>query len=223
MDNFFTNYYLLGLFHGNLPPHQGMRDKRYKSVAKITDILDVVRRVKPQFPEHILHLDPMADEWDDDMQYITVDYAKFMKMGIRAGLICAFITFNYNMCFLNKSMTFFTKINALFTFLYSNFAFLYYRQQMLKANLFDEYVQMKADEYIKKNEHMLRSDEVKKYIWQMEDFKETLSLCDRQSYSNQATDFADAELILQDLIRRYSDETSTRPLKTGTHIIGPEV
>ena len=70
MDNFFTTYYLLGMYHGNLPPHQGMRDRRYSSITKMLDLVDVIKRIKPKLPSMALFLNPLDDEWDDQMTYL---------------------------------------------------------------------------------------------------------------------------------------------------------
>ena len=40
-----------------------------------------------------------------------------------------------------------------------------YRKQVLRCNLFDEYVQMRSDEVLKEREHLLKSEEMKKWIW----------------------------------------------------------
>jgi hypothetical protein len=95
-----------------------------------------------------------------------------------------------------------------------------YRKQVLRCNLFDEYVQMRADELIKEREHMLKGDDMKKWVWYTADLKETLIRCHRQSWKNDASDFADSELLLQDFIRRYSDDTLEKPLQIGQHKIG---
>lgn len=51
--------------------------------------------------------------------------------------------------------------------------------------------------------------------------QETLARCHRQSYKNDASDFADSELLLQDFIRRYTDDTEEMPLQVSKgHIIG---
>ncbi len=47
----------------------------------------------------------------------------------------------------------------------SNMQYLKYRKQVLKCNLFDEYVQMRADELVKEKEHLLYTEEFKKWIW----------------------------------------------------------
>ena len=95
-----------------------------------------------------------------------------------------------------------------------------YRKQVLRCNLFDEYVQMRADDLIKERETMLKSDDMKKWVWYSADLQETLIRCHRQSFKNDASDFADSELLLQDFVRRYTDDTAEKPLKIGTHKIG---
>ena len=47
-----------------------------------------------------------------------------------------------------------------------------------------------------------------------------MTRCHRQSFKNDASDFADSELLLQDFIRRYTDETEEKPLKIGKNVIG---
>ena len=71
---------------------------------------------------------------------------------------------------------------------------------------------MRADELVKEREPLLRSEAMTKWIWYTIDMQETLGRCHRQSYNNDATDFADSELLLQDFIRRYTDETKEMPL-----------
>ena len=95
-----------------------------------------------------------------------------------------------------------------------------YRKQVLRCNLFDEYVQMRADELIAERAHLLKGEEMKKWVWYSADLQETLIRCHRQSWKNDATDFADSELLLQDFIRRYSDDTLEKPLQIGNNKIG---
>ena len=102
----------------------------------------------------------------------------------------------------------------------SNHIYYKYRKQVLRCNLFDEYVQMRADEMVKEREHLLRGEDMKKWIWFTADLQETLMRCHRQSFKNDASDFADSELLLQDFIRRYTDDTDAKPLKLGQARIG---
>ena len=95
-----------------------------------------------------------------------------------------------------------------------------YRKQVLRCNLFDEYVQMRADELVAEREHLLKGDDMKKWIWYSADLQETLIRCHRQSFKNDASDFADSELLLQDFVRKYTDDTLEKPLSIGQHRIG---
>ena len=106
------------------------------------------------------------------------------------------------------------------SFIQSQMLYAKYRKQVLRCNLFDEYVQMRADEIISEREHMLRGPEMKRWVWWSADLQETLIRCHRQSFTNEASDFADSELLLQDFIRRYTDDTQEKPLKVGEHRIG---
>ena len=62
-------------------------------------------------------------------------------------------------------MQFVTKMTLSMLFFTSNALYLKYRKQVLRCNLFDEYVQMRADELVKEREHLLRGEEMKKWIW----------------------------------------------------------
>ena len=220
MERYFTTIALLGLDDGNLPVHRGMRQKRYESVEKMLDLLDVVRRIGPKPPLKAMFLDPHDPEWDDDMTYLYVDRALYKGWFTYASLLSIFFLYNYRAFFHNKNFAFVTKSTLGLTWLYSNLVYMKYRKQVLRCNLFDEYVQLRADELVKENEHILRSDEMKRWIWWTADLQETLARCHRQAYNNDASDFADSELLLQDFIRRYTDETEEMPLNRKNAYIG---
>ena len=55
---------------------------------------------------------------------------------------------------------------------------------------------MRADELVKEREHLLRGEQMKKWVWYTADLEETLIRCHRQSFKNDASDFADSELLL---------------------------
>ena len=61
---------------------------------------------------------------------------------------------------------------------------------------------------------------MKEWVWFTADLQETLMRCHRQSFKNDASDFADSELLLQDFIRRYTDETAEKPLTSKNALIG---
>lgn len=124
------------------------------------------------------------------------------------------------MFFHNKNMQFVTKATLGLLFMTSNVLYYRYRKQVLRCNLFDEYVQMRADELVKEREHLLRGEDMKRWVWFTADLQETLIRCHRQSFKNDASDFADSELLLQDFVRRYSDDTLEKPLNVGNSRIG---
>jgi hypothetical protein len=128
--------------------------------------------------------------------------------------------YNYNAFFHNKNNQFVTKCTLGLLFWSSNAVYYKYRKQVLRCNLFDEYVQMRADELVKEREHLLRGEQMKKWIWFQADMQETLMRCHRQSFKNDASDFADSELLLQDFIRRYTDDTLEKPLTHANAKIG---
>lgn len=58
MDSYYETKFLLSLDDGNLPVHKGMRQRRYKSVEKMLDLIDIVKRIGPRAPVEALYLDP---------------------------------------------------------------------------------------------------------------------------------------------------------------------
>ena len=165
-------------------------------------------------------LDPSDPEWDDDMTYLYVDYPVYKNHLMTMTAFSFLFLYNYNMFFHNKNFLFVSKAVLGYSFLYSQMVYAKYRKQVLRCNLFDEYVQMRADELIKEREPLLKSEDMKKWVWYSADLQETLMRCHRQSFKNDASDYADSELLLQDFVRRYSDDTLEAPLKIGTHKIG---
>ena len=197
-----------------------MRQKRYESVEKMLDLLDVVKRIGPKFPIDSMFLDPHDPEWDDDMTYLYVEYPYYKQYVMFASVTSFIFLYNYNIMFHNRNMAFVTKATLGSLFVVSNFIYYKYRKQVLRCNLFDEYVQLRADELVAEREHLLRGPQMKEWVWFTADMQETLSRCHRQSFKNDSSDFADSELLLQDFIRRYTDETAEKPLQIGKNAIG---
>ena len=50
-------------------------------------------------------------------------------------------------------------------FMTSNLLYYKYRKQVLRCNLFDEYVQLRADELVTEREPLLRSPAMTKWVW----------------------------------------------------------
>ena len=136
--------------------------------------------------------------------------------------------YNFNIVNYNAHWRVVHKLGLFYILFYTSRNIYHYRKDIIRANLFDEYIQMRADELIKQKEHLLQSEsnnkitlEVKKWVWYQLDFQESLNRIHRQSYKNSAEDFMDSELILQDFIRRYTDETQALPLTPQSARIGP--
>merc|ERR1712146_533441 len=70
-----------------------------------------------------------------------------------------------------------------------------YKSEVLKAHLFEEYIQNRAQELVADNEYIFQHEDFKRFIWWFEDLKETLTRVHRQANNHTASDFADSELI----------------------------
>ena len=222
MDNYVLVKDLLGLNEGNLPVHKGMRQKRLLSIEKMLSLMDVVGRITPKFPLNTVSLDPNDPEWEDDMNYLYPDYHRWRKRALGLSFSYFMYIYNYQIIAHNAHWRSAHKLILFFMIYYSVKTIFNYRKDVLRANLFDEYVQLRADELIKQRESSIKADAVKKYIWYQLDLKNTLQRCKRQSYLNSSEDFKDAELILQDFIRRHTDETQPLPLTVDNALIGPK-
>ena len=184
------------------------------------DLMDVINRLEPRLPMNILQLDPYDPEWEDDMNYMYPNYGLWK---IRATLMSGsffMYAYNYQILNYNAHWRIIHKIGLFFMLFYTSKLMYCYRKDVLRANLFDEYVQFRADELVEENIKNIKSEPVKKYMWYYLDLKETLSRAKRQSYFNKNEDFKDAELVLQDFIRRHTDETRALPLSIENARIG---
>jgi hypothetical protein len=105
-----------------------MRQKRYESVEKMLDLLDVAKRIGPKFPLEAMFLDPHDPEWDDDMTYLYVEYPYYKKYMIFASFTTFMFLYNYNIMFHNRNMAFVTKATLGSLFVVSNFIYYKYRK-----------------------------------------------------------------------------------------------
>lgn len=128
MERYFTTVALLGVNDGNLPVHKGMRQRRYESVEKMLDLLDVVKRIGPKFPLDAMFLDPHDPEWDDDMTYLYVEYPYYKRYTMFLTGMGFFFLYNYNILFHNKNLQFYTKSMLTLLFITSNMLFFKYRK-----------------------------------------------------------------------------------------------
>ena len=208
MDRYHLTAELLGLWDEKtwLPIFRGPRYRRYQSIDKIMDLTEIASKSAPPFPVNVVSLNPLDDEWDDQMTYIKINYMWILQHCVaRVGLPLAIYMYNFNLSHYNimyRSIKWFFPLVIIWQ---TECAYRYYRIQLTKALLFDEYVQARADELITQREHLLHTDAVKKYIdWNL-DYRNTMKLVKREAVNNSPTDFKQAELALQAFINRWVD------------------
>ena len=155
------------------------------------------------------------------MNYIYPDYARWYSRFASSGIMMFLYVYNYQILNYNAHWRALNKLALFFIFFYTGRTIYHYKKDILRANLFDEYVQLRAEELIKEREPLVKSEKVKRWLWYNLDLQETIARVYRQSNKNSAEDFKDSELILQDFIRRYTDETQALPLTSENAIIGP--
>jgi hypothetical protein len=212
MDNYFTTIALLGLRDQNLPVFKDARLKRYKSIKKMVDLIQTASKLAPQIPIEAFQLNPLDPEWDDEMTYPSVQHGKFVWQAGAFGFNLFLYAYNYNTISANIRLR---TLRYLFPVISLGiFANVYwdYKTQLLKVNLFDEYIQLRTKELVEQNEYLFEHEDFKRFIWWFEDFKETLTRVHREANNHDSADFKDSELILQDFIRRYTNPLAQVPL-----------
>ena len=208
MDRYHLATSLLGLWDEKtwMPIFRGPRYRRYQSIDKIMDLMEVANKSSPVFPVDALMLNPMDDEWDDQMTYININYAWIWEHAFfKIGIPLAMYVYNHNLIHYNyhyRALKWFLPVVMLVQF---EACYKYYRTQLTKGLLFDEYVQARADELIAQRQHLLYTPEVKNYIRWGIDFKETMDKVKREATNNHPSDFKTAELALQNFINRWID------------------
>lgn len=212
MDRYFTAITLLGLRDQNLPPFKEARLKRYKSIKKMIDLIDTSMKLAPKVPYEAFMLNPNDPEWDDDMTYPTITYNKFIWQGFAFALNLGLYAYNYNTFTFNHRLRTLRYAFPVVHCLLFHHIYTDYKTQLLKVNLFDEYIQLRAKELVEQNEYLLEHEDIKRFVWWFEDLKETLYRVHRQANNHDSSDFKDSEIILQDFIRRYSNPNIPQPL-----------
>lgn len=66
--------------------------------------------------------------------------------------------YNYQILNYNAHWRGLHKLALLYMVFYSSRTIFHYRKDILRANLFDEYVQLRADELIEEKKHLLKSE-----------------------------------------------------------------
>lgn len=104
MDRYSTAVSLLGLWDEKtwMPIFRGPRYRRYASIDKVMDLLEVAYKSAPTFPVDALLLNPWDSEWDDQMTYINVNYHWLVEhFFLRVSLPLSVYIFNHNLIHYN--------------------------------------------------------------------------------------------------------------------------
>jgi len=217
MENYFLVTKLLNLDDQNLPPFKEARLNRIASIQKINALYNVARRTQPKLPRELTGLDKQDPEWDDDMTYPTIENQKYLSKAMVLGLGLGAYGYNWHRFTLNPR---FRTIRYLFPVVWVGvFGDVYsrYNVQVKRAAAFDLYTQLRAHELVNQNSFLLGHDDVKRYVWWCEDFKETMQRVHRQANNHSACDFKDSELIMQDFVNRYADPSKEYPTNAHEH------
>jgi len=205
MQDYHTSVLLLGLRDANMPVFKSLRERRLQSIEKISKLINICPRLKPDVPPHLLILDEHDPEWDDKMVYPVFNWRKFWGGLAYWGLLTGFYTYNWNILHTNIRLRLLAYGYPFLSIYFFCDSTLYYLNTMKKIQLFDNYVNTRAQELYEQNRFMLEHPSMKRAAYFEADLEETLARVHRQANNHDASDFKDSELILQDFIRRYSD------------------
>ena len=92
------------------------------------------------------------------MNYLYPDYARWTNRFMLHGFSIFLYIYNYQILNYNAHWRAVNKLALFFIFFYTTRTIYHYKKDILRANLFDEYVQLRADEIIKEREPLLRSE-----------------------------------------------------------------
>lgn len=204
MDSYIASFHLLGLSDQNLPVFKEARARRLRSIERMNKLIAVLPRLSPKIPQ-VFKLDPNDPEWDDKMIYPVVNFHQLVsKFTVWMGMT-ALYAYNWNVLHGNIRLRLFAYAYPFISFAALGSIVRSYNLQVQKVRLFENYCETRANELFEQNRFMLNHEHFKRFVWFVEDLRETLSRVHRQANNHDASDFKDSELILQDFVRRYSD------------------
>lgn len=206
MENYALSIRLLGLHDQNLPLFKESRTRRLKSIEKMVKLINTMDRLIPPVPKGLFTLDALDPEWDDKMVYPVVNYTKYLMKIQYWGLITLFYGYNWNVLHSNRRLRVLANMYPFVSTIFLGNMIYSYNNEIEKVNLFENYCEVRTKELLENNKHMLEHEDYRKAIYFLEDMKETLTMVHRQANNHDSSDFKDSELLLQDFIRRYSDE-----------------
>jgi hypothetical protein len=206
MEEYETHIRLLGLRDQNLPLFKETRVKRLQSIQKMQQLITVLPRLAPKFPAKILTLDETDPEWDDKMVYPVVNYRKYLFQAFYWAGLTGFYAYNWNVLHGNRRLKLLSYTYPFISAFFIGNMIINYNQEVAQVDLFENYCEMRANELVEQNKYMLDHEDFKRKVYFAADLQETLERVHRQANNHDQSDFKDSELLLQDFIRRYSDE-----------------
>ena len=205
MEEYRNSVRLLGLLDQNLPVFKEKRVKRLRSIEKINNMLSILPRLAPNYPEKLDSLDPLDPEFEDKMIYPVVNWQKYIYQSIVWAGTTYFFAYNWNVLSGNKRLRLLKMMYPpLSVFMLGNMIY-EYNYEINQVYLFDAYVNTRTNQLLKQNQEWFDHPDFEKFVYFMEDYKETMSRVHRQANNHDESDFKDSELTIQDFIRRHSN------------------
>jgi len=171
-------------------------------------LLNIVPRLAPSVPAGILVLNPNDPEWDDQMIYPLVNHWRYIGQFFYWGLVTLTYAYNWNVIHANPRLKFVRYFYPILSTYFLGHISYHYQQQVTQIRLFENYTEVRAQEIFERNKFILDHPDMVRLAYFANDANETLQKVHRQANNHDATDFKDSELILQDFIRRHSDEAN---------------
>lgn len=92
------------------------------------------------------------------MNYIYPNYSLWYSRFFLHGVGIFLYVYNYQILNYNAHWRALNKLALFFIFFYTSRTIYHYKKDILRANLFDEYVQLRSDEIVKEKEPLLKSE-----------------------------------------------------------------
>lgn len=241
MENYFTFTRLLGLRDSegaNLPLFKDARVKRYQSVERIMELLEVAGSTRPRIPSPIITLNPL------DRIYFLIQPSGMIRCPSpsssakdtghmpAAFLPCWYTDIDPVLLLIQLQhllhqhpLPHFPQRLPLPRGLHFRWCLRFIPQTNPQNQPF-RWVLLPALSGACQAKRVFAWSpwyaswdvDVKKSVWWEEDFKETLGKIYRQANDNAASDFKDSELLLQDFINRYVDPNAASPMKNAINL-----
>lgn len=145
MNDYKETLELLGLPDQNLPVFKESRLSRLQSIDKILGLINLSKRLSPQLPKRMLHLDPNDPEWEDKMIYPYVDYWALCKQGCYWLAFNAFFVYNWSTIMGNRRLRQLKLVYPLASSLMIAKMYYDHSSSVLQVGLFERYVQSRAE------------------------------------------------------------------------------